>query len=156
MVSLTSNVNKVHIRSLLCIEINFFINYLLCLKTNLFNPILEWLKTLTQSVEDASPSLIPIKVLEMILLLISNLTVSLSSLSFGMTEKELYIFFKSCLAQCTSKYFPSQSLKIVLFKSLRNSNKRNKRNFTLKSNSNKVMLCWVWRQHYLVFNKMSI
>ena len=33
-------------------------------------------------------------------------------------------------------------LRIVLFKSLRNCERRNKGKFTLKSNSNKIMLCW--------------
>ena len=32
--------------------------------------------------------------------------------------------------------------KIVLFKYLRNSKRRNKGNITLKSNSNKIILCW--------------
>ena len=34
-----------------------------------------------------------------------------------------------------------RTLKIVLFKSLRNSKRRNKGNFTSKSNSNKIKLC---------------
>ena len=42
---------------------------------------------------------------------------------------------------------------IVLFKSLRNYKIRNKLNFTLKSNSNKMMLCG--GQHHLVLNKIS-
>ena len=36
---------------------------------------------------------------------------------------------------------------ILLFKSLRNSKKLNKGNFTSKSNSNKIMLCGGWGQH---------
>ena len=44
---------------------------------------------------------------------------------------------------------------IVLFKSLRNSISRNKRNFTSKSNSNKIKLCEGGGQHYLVLNKIS-
>ena len=39
---------------------------------------------------------------------------------------------------------------IVLFKSLRNSKRRNKGNFTSKSNSNKIKLCRGGGQHYLV------
>ena len=42
---------------------------------------------------------------------------------------------------------------IVLFKSLRNSKRHNKGNFTLKFNSNKIML---YGQHYLVLNKISM
>ena len=34
-----------------------------------------------------------------------------------------------------------ETMKIVLFKSLRNSKRRNKGNFTSKSNSNKIKLC---------------
>ena len=34
-----------------------------------------------------------------------------------------------------------KSVKIVLFNSLRNSKRRNKGNFTSKSNSNEIMLC---------------
>ena len=44
---------------------------------------------------------------------------------------------------------------IVLFKSLRNSKRRNKGNFTSKSKSNKIKLYWGWGQHYLVLNKIS-
>ena len=44
---------------------------------------------------------------------------------------------------------------IVLFKSLRNSKRRNKGNFTSKSNSNKIKLCGGGGQHYLVLNKFS-
>ena len=40
---------------------------------------------------------------------------------------------------------------IVLFKSLRNSKRRNKENFTLKSNLNKIKLCGGGGQHHLVF-----
>ena len=42
---------------------------------------------------------------------------------------------------------------IVLFKSLRNSKRRNKGNFTLKSNFKKIMLCGAT---YLVLNKISM
>ena len=44
---------------------------------------------------------------------------------------------------------------IVLFKSLRNSKRRNKVNFTSKSNSNKIKLRGGGGQHYLVLNKIS-
>ena len=44
---------------------------------------------------------------------------------------------------------------IVLFKSVRNSKRRNKGNFTSKSNSNKIKLCGDGGQHYLVLNKIS-
>ena len=44
---------------------------------------------------------------------------------------------------------------IVLFKTLRNSKRRNKGNFTSKSNSNLIKLCGGWGQYYLVLNKMS-
>ena len=47
----------------------------------------------------------------------------------------------------------SKSLAIVLFKSLRNSKRRNKGNFTSKSNSNKIKMCG--GQQYLVLNKIS-
>ena len=43
----------------------------------------------------------------------------------------------------------------VLFKSHGNCKRRKKGNFTLKSNSNKIMLCGGGRQHYLVLNKIS-
>ena len=46
-------------------------------------------------------------------------------------------------------------LTLVLFKSLRNCKRRNKGNFTSKSNSNKIMLCRGGGQHYLFFNKIS-
>ena len=49
---------------------------------------------------------------------------------------------------------PSLSM-TVLFNTLRNCKILNKENFTLKSNSNKMMLCWVWGQYYLVLNKIS-
>ena len=42
---------------------------------------------------------------------------------------------------------------IVLFESLRNRKRRNKGNFTSKSNLNKIKLCG--GQHYLVLNKIS-
>ena len=45
-------------------------------------------------------------------------------------------------------------VEIVLFRSLRNSKRRNKGNFTSKSNSNKKKLCGGGGQHYLV-NKIS-
>ena len=45
--------------------------------------------------------------------------------------------------------------KIVLFKSIRNYKRRNKWNFTFKSNSNKMMLFGGGRQHYLLMNKIS-
>ena len=44
-------------------------------------------------------------------------------------------------------------IRIVLFKSIRNSKRRNEGNFTLKSNLNKIKLCG--GQHYLVLNKIS-
>ena len=44
---------------------------------------------------------------------------------------------------------------IVLFKLLRNSERRNKENFTSKSNSNKIKLCGGGELHYLVLNKIS-
>ena len=44
-------------------------------------------------------------------------------------------------------------IQIVLFKSIRNSKRRNKGNFTSKSNSNKIKLGG--GQHYLVLNKIS-
>ena len=43
---------------------------------------------------------------------------------------------------------------IVLFKSIKNSKRRNKGNFTLKSNSKKIKLDG-GGQHYLVLNKIS-
>ena len=43
---------------------------------------------------------------------------------------------------------------ILLFKSLRNSIRRNKGNFTSKSNSNKIKFCGGEGQHYLVLNKI--
>ena len=43
---------------------------------------------------------------------------------------------------------------MVLFKSLGNFKRRNKGNFTLKSNSNKIMLCGGGGQHYLVLDKI--
>ena len=46
-------------------------------------------------------------------------------------------------------------LRIVLFESLRNCKTGNKGNFTLKPNSNKIMLCGGEGQHYLVLNKIS-
>ena len=44
---------------------------------------------------------------------------------------------------------------IVLFKSLRNCERRNKGNFTLKSNLNKVMLYGGGGQHYLVLKRFQ-
>ena len=44
---------------------------------------------------------------------------------------------------------------IVLFKRLSNSKRRNKGNFTSKSNSNKIKLCGGGGQHYLILNKIS-
>ena len=44
---------------------------------------------------------------------------------------------------------------ILLFKSLRNSKRRNKGNLTSKSNSNKIKLCGGGGQHYLVLDKIS-
>ena len=46
------------------------------------------------------------------------------------------------------------TLKIVLFKSIRNSKRRNKENFESKYNSNKIKLCGGGGQHYLVLNKI--
>ena len=46
-------------------------------------------------------------------------------------------------------------LKIVLFKSLKNSKRRNEGNFMSKSNSNKIKLCGGGGQQYLVLNKIS-
>ena len=48
-----------------------------------------------------------------------------------------------------------QVYRIVLFKSLRNSKRRKKGNFTSKSISNKIKLCGGGGQHYLVSNKIS-
>jgi hypothetical protein len=45
--------------------------------------------------------------------------------------------------------------KIVLFKSIRNSKRRNKGNFTSKYNSIKIKLCGGGGQPYLVLNKIS-
>ena len=45
--------------------------------------------------------------------------------------------------------------KIVFFKTLTNSNRRNKGYFMSKSNSNKIKLCGVGVQHYFVLNKIS-
>ena len=42
-----------------------------------------------------------------------------------------------------------------VFRSLRNWKRRNKGNFTLKSISNKIMLCGSRGLHYLVLNKIS-
>ena len=39
--------------------------------------------------------------------------------------------------------------------SIRNSKRRNEGNFTSKSNSNKIKLCWGGGQHYLALNKIS-
>ena len=44
---------------------------------------------------------------------------------------------------------------IVLFKSSRNSERRNKGNIRSKSNSNKIKLCGGGGQHYLILNKIS-
>ena len=44
--------------------------------------------------------------------------------------------------------------KTGVIKSLRNSRRRNKGNFTSKSNSNKIKLCGGVRQHYLVLFKI--
>ena len=41
------------------------------------------------------------------------------------------------------------------FKSLRHCKIRNKGNFTLKSNSNKIMLCWGRGATFLVLDKIS-
>ena len=46
-------------------------------------------------------------------------------------------------------------LGIVLFKSLGKCKGLNKGNFTLKSNSNKIMLCGSGGKHYLLLNKIS-
>ena len=45
--------------------------------------------------------------------------------------------------------------RIVLFKSLRNCKKRNRGNITLKSNPNKMMLCWGGGKYHLVLIKIS-
>ena len=45
-------------------------------------------------------------------------------------------------------FFSEKKLKIVLFKSLRKSKRRNEGNFTLKSNWNKIMLCGVGGQFF--------
>ena len=44
---------------------------------------------------------------------------------------------------------------IVLFKSIRNCKRRNKGNFTLKFNLNKIILCRGGGKHYLGLNKIS-
>ena len=48
-----------------------------------------------------------------------------------------------------------KKLFFVLFRSLKNCKRRNKGNFTLNLNLNKIMLCGVGRQYYLVLNKIS-
>ena len=60
------------------------------------------------------------------------------------------------ILQNSCKGFGSVKLeKIVLFKSLRNSKKCNKGNFTSKSNWTKLKLFGGGGQHYLVWNKIS-
>jgi hypothetical protein len=49
----------------------------------------------------------------------------------------------------------TKNTRIVLVKSLRNCKRRNKGNFTLKYNSNKIMLYWGGGKHFLVLNKIS-
>ena len=57
---------------------------------------------------------------------------------------------------CVIRYIEKKKInKIVLFKSLTKCKRRNKRNLSLKSNSNKIKLCGVGGQHYLVLNKIS-
>ena len=48
-----------------------------------------------------------------------------------------------------------EKVKKVFFKSLRNSKSRNKGNFKLKSNSNKILLFEGGGHHHLIFNKIS-
>ena len=52
-------------------------------------------------------------------------------------------------------YWRNSKKNIVLFKSFRNCKRCNKGNFTLKPNSNKILLCGGGGQHYLVLNKIS-
>ena len=40
-----------------------------------------------------------------------------------------------------------------LFRNFRNCKRRNKGNFTLKFNSNKMMLCWGGGQHYVCIKR---
>ena len=49
----------------------------------------------------------------------------------------------------------SEGLGIVLFKWIRKCRRRNKGNFTSKSNSNMIKLGGGGGQHYLVLNKIS-
>ena len=57
----------------------------------------------------------------------------------------------------SQKEFGLHRFEIVIFKSLRNSKRRNKGNFMSKSNSNKMKLCrGGGRQHYLVLKKISM
>ena len=50
--------------------------------------------------------------------------------------------------------FRNAFLEIVLFESLSNCKRRNKGNFTSKSNSNRIMLCGAGGQHSLILNKI--
>ena len=52
-------------------------------------------------------------------------------------------------------YKNSSISKIVLFKSIRKCKRRNKGNFTSKSNSNKIKLCRGGGQHFIVLNMIS-
>ena len=77
----------------------------------------------------------------------------------------ILVCFISCLCAQSNKFLRRRTrpkgkdiflfMISVLFKSIRNSKRRNKGNFTSKSNSNKIKLCGVWGQHYLVLNKFT-
>ena len=62
---------------------------------------------------------------------------------------------QSPLNTLTQIYIERVSPYIALFESLRNCKRRNKGSFTLKSYSNKIMLCGGRGQHYLILNKIS-
>ena len=58
------------------------------------------------------------------------------------STRKQHVYIYELFDQCA--IFPINNANIiVLFKSLRNRKRRNKGNFTLKSNLNKVMLCKV-------------
>ena len=76
----------------------------------------------------------------------------------------IILFLKSCIKK-TCKQAPSRRkslalnmkvAEIVPFKSHTICKRRNKGNLTLKSNSNKIMLCGAgpWGQHYLIWKKI--
>ena len=61
----------------------------------------------------------------------------------------------SLFYQIKTNLYLSTVKSLVLFQSLRNSKRRNKVNFTSKSNSNKKKLCGGGGQYFLVLNKIS-